>query len=129
MVATPYTGQGVDIALVCGAVSLATKQFYHVKLDNSGNVVICGVAAEKAIGILQNAPAIGEAALVRVFGPSKAVAGGTITLSGMTLVTTDNAGKVVAATTGGFPSGVALMPSSASDIITVMVNLGYVGIA
>lgn len=43
---------------------LSAKQFYLVKLDSSGDVVLTSVVNEDCIGILQNKPASGERALV-----------------------------------------------------------------
>jgi hypothetical protein len=69
-----------------------------VKLDASGNVVLCGAADLDFAGILQNDPAVGETATVKVRNVSKAVAGGAIAINDE--LTTDAAGRLVAATTG-----------------------------
>lgn len=64
------TDQGaIDISCEAAA-SLASKQFFAVKENGSNQVAICG-ANEKALGILQNAPAAGETAIVRISGVSK----------------------------------------------------------
>jgi len=62
----------LDITLVCGATSMAAVQYHFVTLHTDGTAIVCG-AGGVAIGILQNTPAIGEAARVRVLGTSKLV--------------------------------------------------------
>jgi len=62
----------LDITFVCGAASLAGKQYRFITLDTDGTAIICG-AGGVSIGILQNTPGIGEAARVRVLGTSKLV--------------------------------------------------------
>lgn len=59
------------VGLVCGSVSLATKQFYAVKLHTDGTVIVCSGATDKPIGILQNAPTVGQEAEVCVIGQTK----------------------------------------------------------
>lgn len=67
---------------VCGAVSLATKKYKFVKFDATGGVVICSGATDAPIGILQNAPGVGEEAEVMMIGQSKLVSGGVLTVGG-----------------------------------------------
>jgi len=62
----------LDITLVCGSATMAEKQYHFVTLDTDGTVIVCGVGGV-SIGILQNTPAVGEAARVRVLGTSKLV--------------------------------------------------------
>lgn len=50
---------------------LSTSQFYFVKVNSSGEVVICAAATDKPLGVLQNNPASGKAALVCVMGVTK----------------------------------------------------------
>ena len=59
------------VGLVCGASSLATKQFYAVKLHTDGTVIVCAATTDKPIGILQNAPTVGQEAEVCVIGQTK----------------------------------------------------------
>ena len=60
-----------QISRVCGTVSLATKQYHFVKLHTDGTVLICAAATDRPIGVLQNAPAVGEEATIMVIGISK----------------------------------------------------------
>lgn len=62
----------LDITLVCGATTMADKQYHFVTLHTDGTAIVCG-AGGVSIGILQNTPAVGEAARVRVLGTSKLV--------------------------------------------------------
>ena len=88
---------GIDVTKLAAA-DLRTKQFYFVKLDSNGKVALCSAAGERAYGVLQNKPNTDEAAVVRVFGRSYVVAGGTIAAAGM--IKTDANGKAAAAAAG-----------------------------
>lgn len=78
--------------------SLATKQFYGVKLDSAGGVVIASAAGESILGVLQNKPAAGQAATVAVAGIVQMIAGGVIAPGGKVKVS--SAGKALAAALG-----------------------------
>jgi len=82
---------------VCGATTLIAKQYYAVKQHTDGTLILAAAGTDKIVGILQNKPAVGAAALVRFGGTSKAIAGGTISVGAW--VTADSNGKVVATTT------------------------------
>lgn len=84
-------------SFTCGATSLATKQFYIVKQHTDGTMILAAAATDKIVGVLQNKPAVGQAALVRFLGTTKVVAGGTISVGAW--VTADSNGKAVATTT------------------------------
>lgn len=123
-----YAGEGIDIGLIAGA-DLSAKQFYFVKIDTStGNVILTATAGEKAIGVLQNAPTSGQAALVRVFGVSKVKVGAAFSAPG-SLVATTTSGTATPATTGTFPIGQLLPTAASGDLATMHVNPGYVAVA
>lgn len=84
-------------SFVCGSSSLATKQYYIVKQHTDGTVILAAAGTDKLLGVLQNKPAVGAAALVRFLGTAKVIAGGTISVGAW--VTSDSAGKAVATTT------------------------------
>ena len=84
-------------SFTCGATSIATKQFYIVKQHTDGTMILAAAATDKIVGVLQNKPAVGQAALVRFLGTTKVVAGGTISVGAW--VTADSNGKAVATTT------------------------------
>lgn len=111
-------------SFVCGSVSLATKQFYVVKQDTDGTVILAGANGTGLVGVLQNKPAVGQAALVRMFGTTKVVASGTITVGAW--VTSASGGTVVATTTDhdvvlGRYLGAA--SAASGDIIEVELNI------
>lgn len=109
---------------VCGSASLATKPYYVVKQDTDGTVVLAGANGTGAIGVLQNAPAVGEPALVRFGFTSKVVAGGTIAVGAW--VTSQSGGTVVATTTDkDVVIGRYLGSASASsgDVIEIAVGI------
>lgn len=86
---------GQDVTYVAGA-DLSTKQYYAVELNSSGQVVVAG--AGQFFGVLQNKPASGEAATVRIRGRTK-----WLTASAMAVgayVASDAAGKATTATKG-----------------------------
>lgn len=53
------------------AADLSALQFYFVKLDSSGDVVVCAAATDVPVGVLQNEPTSGQTAEVLVLGVSK----------------------------------------------------------
>jgi hypothetical protein len=78
------------------AEDLSDDQYKFVVLNSSGQVRRPDSASEVAIGILQNAPASGEAAVVRVIGQSKVQANDAIgigTFVGPEYVSATDAGK------------------------------------
>lgn len=84
-------------SFVTGATTLAAKQYYAVKQHTDGTLILAAAGTDKIVGILQNKPAVGAAAVVRFGGTSKAIAGGTISVGAW--VTSDSNGKLVATTT------------------------------
>lgn len=78
------------------AEDLSSDQYKFVVLNSSGQVRRPDSASEVAIGILQNAPESGEAAVVRVVGQSKVQANAAIgigTFIGPEYVSATDAGK------------------------------------
>lgn len=84
-------------SFVCGATTLIAKQYFIVKQHTDGTLILAAAGTDKIVGVLQNKPAVGAAALVRMGGTSKVVAGGTIAVGAW--VTSDSNGKAVATTT------------------------------
>lgn len=79
-----------------GASTLIAKQYYIVKQHTDGTVILAAAGTDKILGVLQNKPAVGAAALVRFLGTSKVVAGGAISVGAW--VTSDASGLAVATT-------------------------------
>jgi hypothetical protein len=116
------------------AADLSASQFFGVKIDANGRAALA--TAGDVVGIVQNDPdALDKAATVCVHGLSKAVAGGNIARGDK--VTTDAAGKIVAATSGrtntgdagaandpligSYVLGIALEPAAANEVFEVLV--------
>jgi hypothetical protein len=62
--------QTLDTTRKAGA-DLSAKQFYWVKLNSSGDVVLCNGATDKPYGILQDKPLSGQGCVVQRCGISK----------------------------------------------------------
>lgn len=77
--------------------SMTAKQHYIVQLDASGNIEVGEGATDLLVGVLQNTPAAGEAAVYAYTGTAKVKCGGTITPGAW--VTSDGNGKAIATTT------------------------------
>lgn len=66
-----YEGFQIRLSLAAGA-DLSSEQFKFVKLNASGQAVICAAATDLPIGVLQNKPdASGKTATVCVVGITK----------------------------------------------------------
>lgn len=110
--------------------SMTTKQYYIVQLDASGNIEVAEGATDLIVGVLQNKPAAGAAALVRFLGTSKVKAGGAINVGAW--VTTDGNGKAVATTTDGdivIGRYIGVAAAADGDIIEVQLGIQHLYIA
>jgi len=103
--------------------AMTDKQFYIVQLNATGGIEVGEGATDLIVGVLQNKPAAGAAALYRFAGTSKVKAGGTIAVGAW--VTTDSAGKAVATTTDGdIVIGRYIGEAAAADGDIIEVQLG-----
>lgn len=108
----------------CGSVDLNTKQYFIVKQHTDGTMILAAAATDKIVGVLQNKPLIGEAALVRWAGTTKVKAGGVITVGAW--VTSDANGNAVATTTvkdvvlGKYLGSAS---SAANDIVEIQLGI------
>lgn len=66
-----YEGPMTCIPGLTASADLSAKQYYFVKMSAAGTVTVCAATTDKPIGILQNAPTSGEAAVVACAGISK----------------------------------------------------------
>lgn len=106
------------ISLKAGA-DLRTKMYHLVKLDTDGNIVLCG-ANERAIGVLDGKPNVGENVAVNILGTTKVVAGGAIGI-GDYVVSNANGQVVVKGNDDTNIVGVALeSASNAGEIIEIL---------
>jgi hypothetical protein len=102
-------------------IDLRIYQF-HVVVRTATGVALPGAATSIPLGILQNAPNIGEAALIAPIGCggiSKAVCGATPCaineLAGLEYVGATDAGKVNKAITTQFPLGLCVETGTSED--------------
>lgn len=114
----------VKITLVAGE-DLSAKQYYFVKINTSGQAVLCAAVTDKPIGVLQNDPASGEEAVVTVVGGTKVVGGAA--LDEGTQIGTVASGKAGAKVAGTdlthYVVGTTILASGADgEILTAVVN-------
>lgn len=107
------------LTFIAGA-DLSAKQYFAVKLANTGKVVLAG-AGESAIGVVQNTPVAEEASTIMTLGITMAKSGGSIT-AGQN-VTPDAAGKFVVAAGGNAVIGVALTNAVADDVFPMLLSV------
>lgn len=113
-----YETAGTDITLIAAA-DQSTSQYRAIKVDTAEKGAVAG-AGEFAIGVLQNKPAAGEAATVRVAGVTKMVAGAAVAAGAR--VAPDAAGKAktaVAATVNTSDAGAASDAVTASHVLGI----------
>ena len=73
-----YDDPGVDIGTFTASADLSAKQYYIVKMSGDNTVTVCAAVTDVPIGVLQNKPASGGQAVVRVCGMSKVRADATL---------------------------------------------------
>ena len=111
----------LDITFTAAA-DLRLKQYYIVYMSAANSVNLCG-ANGKAIGILQNKPNTGEAAVVRVLGTTKVICSDTGVAVG-DYITSDGDGKAEEYDANyEFCIGMALEAcGTAGDIIEMLID-------
>lgn len=87
------------ISLPAGA-DLSSSQYCFVKVNSSGQAVLAATAGEAVIGVLQNKPTSGQAAIVCVGGESKVVIGNGGSVTAGDLVATDASAQAKTAVKG-----------------------------
>lgn len=123
----------LDVSYVA-AEDLSSDQYRGVVLTSTG-VRRPNSAIEQPIGILQNKPASGEEAAVRLIGCggiSKVQANAAIAIGiivGMEYVSAADAGKAQAAVSGQYPLGVIVEASDAEDDLASVLLVNQVQIA
>jgi hypothetical protein len=66
-----YEGPQTCIPGLTASADLSAKQYYFVKMSGEKTVTVCAGVTDKPIGVLQNAPASGQAATVCAIGITK----------------------------------------------------------
>lgn len=117
-----FEGQQITIpGLICGAVSLATKQYRAVKLSGDNSVIICAAATDVPIGILQNKPGIGEEATVCAIGVTKI--DGDADLDAGNLISTSSDGQLQVSASTDYTCGQVIQGNTAAGgYATALVN-------
>ena len=121
-----YKGsQPFKITLSAGA-DLSAKQYRFVKLDSSGNAVVCAAVTDKPVGVLQNNPTSGAEASVTIVGGTKIVASAAATLGTALNFGTSSTGKaatLAVTDTTKYVLGVYLQaPAADGDIVAAVIN-------
>lgn len=121
----------LDVLYPAGADLSTTGQYLFVKLSGSSTIVLADTAGEAALGVLQNAPASGAIARVRVFGVSKVIAAGTLADGAVvaTAATTARAKAAVAGTVAGGAGDPTSDPVVASYAMGRLLADGSSGVA
>ena len=117
-------GYALRITLPAGA-DLSAKQYYFVKVNTSGEAVLCSAATDRPIGVLQNTPESGEEAAIVVVGGTKIVSSASIDEG--VLIGTASTGKADAKVPGTdtteYAVGTVILAAGAdNEILTAVVN-------
>ena len=104
---------------------LSAKQFRFVKLDSSGDVVVCAGVTDIPIGVLQNKPTSGQAVEVMAIGISKIEGDADLAIGDMIGTSADGqaAAYVAGTDTTKYVVGRVLTENSAAaGLISALVN-------
>lgn len=116
-----YQLANFDIGTMTASADLSAKQFHLVYVSGDNTVTFTASAGASYIGILQNAPGEGEAAIVRVQGLSKLVAGtGDLTANDAVQTHTDGTG--ITAASGDYSSAIVIIGAAAGENATVAIG-------
>ena len=114
-----------QVATFTAAADLSAKQYYFVKITADNTVNVCAAVTDIPIGVLQNAPASGEAASVMLYGISKVSANEAIAVGNNIGTGDDGQADVVAAgtdTTVRLVGQALEAASAAGEIISCAIN-------
>lgn len=113
-----YEIPGFKFSLRAGA-DLSSSQYRFVKLDASGDAVLCAAITDKPVGVLQNDPGLGEEAEILVTGITKLSADGVIAIGAELGTSADGqADSIVSGTdTTVFKVGQALEAAAAAGVL------------
>lgn len=116
----------ISIPGLTATASLASAQYYVVQASSTAGQCKLGTSAtSKIIGIVQNDPGAGEAALVAAVGICKAACEATTTYG--SFLTCSSTGRVkTTSSAGNFVIGLALAAGGAGEIIPVLLTPGAV---
>lgn len=119
------TKQSENIVSILAGADLSAALYKNVKLNGSGQVIVCSVAGEDSIGVLQNAPeAAGRPALVALHGSlTKVKCGGAVTAGAP--FRTDAAGLAVAAAAASRNLGWVLETGANGRVVSCVLGSNY----
>lgn len=110
--------------LVCGATTLAAKQHLFVKQHTDGTVIIASAIGDQCLGVLQDAPAVGESALVEAKGFSKITLGATLVYGDRVVSGSD--GKAIKPTGADqFIMGTIVQGGASGELGTIRLETPY----
>lgn len=115
----------LSVGFIPAGADLSSSQFYGVKINASGQAVLCDTLGEVCTGVLTNDPGSGEAAGITIGGAQKVVSGAAVAAGAF--VTVNASGKFITAASGHNIAGIAQSASAADgELITViLVGKGY----
>lgn len=116
--------QNVETLTFEAGADLSAGQYHFVKLS-SGQVVLCSVIGEDAVGVLFDKPAAqGRAGKVAIAGIVKVTAGAAVAQDA--LVMTNASGRAITATATNVALGTALKAASADgEVIPVLLFIPH----
>lgn len=107
------------------AADLSAKQYYFVKISSAGKVDVCSAVTDVPIGVLQNKPASGQMASVRIIGITKISSDEALTAGNAIGTSADGQAQivVVGTETTVYLAGRALSTTGgANEIGTALIN-------
>ncbi len=112
-------GDNLKLGTITAPSSLASYQYCCVEIASTG-ITLQASAGGAVDGILQNAPAAGEAAEIVTYGATKALAGDTV-LPGAKLMVEATTGRVVTASEGSnHVIGKAITGGADGEVIDIL---------
>ena len=87
----------------------AVTEFALVAIDSAGKIAVASApTANTIVGVAQRAGSTGDVVDVVVFGETRVIAGGSITITSSTVLAVTTAGAVQAAASSHYPVGFSL---------------------
>lgn len=119
-----YEASQTCVGTMTASADLSSKQFHFVKVSGNNTVTVCAAITDIPIGILQNKPTSGQAAVVCVFGISKVVADGTLAAGNLIGTSADGQADAIAAGTDTtvYTMGQALNAAAAGETVEMFLN-------
>ena len=113
----------------------AVTEFALVAIDSAGKIAVASApTANTIVGVAQRAGSTGDVVDVVVFGETRVIAGGSLTLTSATVLSVTTAGAVQEAASTHYPVGNTLpninqLTASANEQIVILFNRGLAPLA